>query len=97
MDDRIRNLCKELARTSDPEQQLSIVAKLREELHLHIERLRVRLGEYPIEQRRRVHTDTVSSEIPATTARIDSIRVVVLKDDRFRGTTESANEKPKKK
>jgi len=40
MEDKVLNLCKELVGTSDPEQQLSIVAKLREELHRHTERLR---------------------------------------------------------
>jgi len=64
-EDRIRDLCAELAATSDPEQQIFIVAKLREELHRHIEQLRIRLSEYPIEERPRtgihiVHPKTLN-------------------------------------
>src|SRR4030095_518677 len=81
LEDRIRNLCAELVATSDPEQQRAIVTKLRGELRRHIEQLRVRLGEYPLEQRRHSGTRVLPPETPGAAAAVnsDSIRIVVIK------------------
>ncbi len=83
MEDRIRNLCKELVDTSDPAQQVSIVAKLRSELHRHMERLRLRLGEYPL-QERRGRNSVPFDDLPLEAAPEDrsAIQVVVIQDRR---------------
>jgi hypothetical protein len=83
MEDRIRNLCRELVATSDPAQQVSIVTKLRSELHRHMERLRLRLGEYPLEERR-ARNSVPFDDLPLESPPVDrsAIRVVVIQDRR---------------
>jgi hypothetical protein len=83
LEDRIRNLCKELVDTSDPAQQVSIVAKLRSELHRHMERLRLRLGEYPLEERR-ARNCVRFDDLPLESAHEghSGIQVVVIQDRR---------------
>jgi hypothetical protein len=94
MEDRIRNLCAELVATSDSEQQLAIVTKLRGELRRHIEQLRLRLAEYPLEQKRHNGIQVVPSEIQGPAAvNSDSIRIVVIKG----GLNESAKTGPEGK
>ena len=100
VEDRIRNLCKDLVATSDPAQQLSLVTELRGELHRHMERLRLRLGEYPIEERRSTRSSAPPFEIPALeSAATDCsvIQIVVIQEDRHRSKLNSPNDTQPKK
>src|SRR5215475_5489889 len=87
MEDRIRNLCTDLVATSDSAHQVSIVAKLRDELHRHMQQVRTRLGEYPLEERRRTRFHVASPETPGPgTIKSNSIRTIVIQQDRRRTT-----------
>lgn len=95
MEDRIRNLCKDLIATSDPAQQLSIVAKLRSELHRHMEGLRLRLGEYPLEERRSSRNSFLPSEnspLESAAKECSSIQIVVIQEDRRRNKPNAPND-----
>ena len=47
MEDRIRNLCNDLASEADSKKAETLVKELRSQLHLHITNLRARLADYP--------------------------------------------------
>ena len=53
MDDKIRTLCQQVVAATDDKEQVERLVELRHALHLHIERLRKRLGEYPLTVERR--------------------------------------------
>lgn len=57
MEDRIRRLCSQILATSKDEEIEPLLVELREALRQHIERLRRRLGSYPllVERRQRKH------------------------------------------
>jgi hypothetical protein len=54
VEDEIRRLCKQLLAGEDDEQLIEKLVELRAALHLHIERMRSRVVDYPviIERRR---------------------------------------------
>jgi len=56
MEDKIRSLCHEIVITKDDAMLATLLKKLREAVHLHIESLRARLVEYPISIERREHS-----------------------------------------
>ena len=53
-EDRIRELCAQLLATKDSPANESLLAELREAVHLHIQNLRARVAEYPAMIERRV-------------------------------------------
>jgi hypothetical protein len=59
MEDQIRSLCQQIVAERDESKATSLIVKLRNELHQHVEQLRARLETYPavIERRKRIHFD----------------------------------------
>jgi len=55
VEDEIRRLCKQLLAGKDDEQLLEKLVELRALLHLHIERMRARVVDYPVVIERRRH------------------------------------------
>jgi hypothetical protein len=53
IEDRIRSLCQQLRVAKDDDEAVPILIELRDALHRYIERLRVRLAEYPTVAERR--------------------------------------------
>jgi hypothetical protein len=53
MEDKIRKLCKELLAGKDDDQQIQKLAELRAALRLHTERLRTRVADHIVVERRR--------------------------------------------
>jgi Mg2+ and Co2+ transporter CorA len=63
IEDRIRRLCQQLLAAKDDPEQIGRLGELRRELHLHIERLRATVAQYPlvVERRNRSVTDETPS------------------------------------
>ena len=55
VEDEIRRLCKQLLAGKDDEQLLEKLVELRAALHLHVERMRARVVDYPVVIERRRH------------------------------------------
>lgn len=71
LEDRIRRLCSELLTKEDDAEVGPILDELRHALHQHIERLRERLGSYPIlvERRARNYRPTMNEPDQEDTAK----------------------------
>jgi hypothetical protein len=65
MEDEVRRLCEELLAAEDDKDQILKLVELQGALRRHIERVRNRLGEYPLLERR-------SLEIPPTDTPLDA-------------------------
>jgi hypothetical protein len=61
MEDKIRNLCAQIAAAQDDQEVMPLLLELRDALHQHIERLRTRLADYPSLAERRGRYGTPSS------------------------------------
>ena len=55
VEDEIRRLCRQLLAVKDDEQLLERLVELRAALHLHMERMRARVVDYPVMIERRRH------------------------------------------
>lgn len=53
IDDRIRELCKEVLSEQDPAKVRQLLSQLQDSLHEHIERLRTNVAAYPLVKERR--------------------------------------------
>jgi hypothetical protein len=61
MEDRIRRLCAQLLTKKNDEDLITTLVELRDALHEHIERLRLRFAEYPVMVERRAHNQTLAA------------------------------------
>jgi hypothetical protein len=61
MEDRIRRLCAQLLTKKDDEDLITTLVQLRDALHEHIERLRLRFAEYPILVERRARSQSLAA------------------------------------
>jgi hypothetical protein len=61
MEDRIRRLCAQLLTKKNDEDLITTLVELRDALHEHIERLRLRFAEYPVIVERRAQNQTLAA------------------------------------
>ena len=80
MEDRIRGLCSELLAEKSDEELTPIFVELREALHVHIERMRLRFGAYPflVDRRARYVVPPIHEQCPEDRAKKPSQRDTVL-------------------
>jgi hypothetical protein len=59
IEDKIRSLCQRIVAEQNEGKATSLIVRLRDELHQHVEQLRTRLGRYPtaIERRNVINFD----------------------------------------
>ena len=102
MEDKIRSLCQQIVAERDEKKATSLIVRLRDELHQHVEQFRARLGTYPgiIERRKLVHLvqpfplcPICQESVELTTARTNEDGLA-LHDDCYIGILKSTVRSP---